>query len=78
MKLSRMLAWEVVLVHLLTGALFGALQIVLLANAGLEHWWVATLVFPVAVFSWLGWAYEGWIMWNGTADLRRNGEKDDD
>lgn len=71
MTLSRLLAWEVVAAHLLTGVLFAAIQAILLASAGLEHWWVVLLVLPVAIFSWLGWAYEGWIIWRGTAGLRK-------
>ncbi len=78
MKLPRLLAWEVVLIHLLTGTLFTLVVGILLANAGLEQWWVIGLLTPLALFSWAGWTYEGWIIWKGTAELRRNGGIRDD
>ena len=53
MTLSRFLGWEIVAVHALTGVLFAIILIVLLANTGLEHWWVALLDLPVAIFSWV-------------------------
>jgi hypothetical protein len=58
-----------------TGALFLTVIGILLANTTLDLWWVVAIFAPLAVFSFLGWAYEGWIIVRGTADLRRGEDK---
>ena len=61
MRLSRVLVWEVVFIHLFTGSLFALVVGILLANAGLGRRWVIGVLAPVAISSWAGWACEGVI-----------------
>lgn len=76
MTLSRLLAWEVVAVHLLTGALFAGALAILLAVSDVDGLWVWVPFSPLIAFAWLGWAYEGWVIWRGTADLRKGEMRD--
>ena len=71
MRLSRLLAWEVVLVHALTGVLFATALAVLALQIDTGHWWLAAALSPIVALSWLGWLYEAWIIWQGTAALRQ-------
>lgn len=74
MNINRLLAWELIFIHALTGALFAMVNVLVLAHIGLSDWWVLALLTPLAVVSWAFWAYEAWIILRVTTDLRRSGD----
>jgi hypothetical protein len=78
MNLNRVLAWEIVGVHLLTGILLAASIVLVLLYMDPEKRWVMGALSPFIVFLWLGWAYEAWIIWRMSAEMRGNGGEPDD
>jgi len=53
MTLSRLLAWEVVAVHVLTGVLFAVALVILFAVTDLDDWRIWLSFIPLIVFAWL-------------------------
>jgi len=70
-RLTRLLAWEIVLVHALTGLLFAASIVLLLAFMDAGKRWVIGAMSPFIVFLWLGWGYEAWIILRMSREMRR-------
>jgi hypothetical protein len=74
-RLNRLLAWEILAVHALTGVMFALSIILLLVFMDAEKRWFMGVLTPFIVFLWIGWAYEAWIIWRMSAEMRRPGEK---
>lgn len=66
--LNRCLGCEVALVHVGHGALYvGAIVLVALELP----WWALLVGAPLILFSVLGWAYEGYLIWPLASRLLR-------
>ena len=70
--LTRYLGFEMLAIHLLTGVLFGVVNVVLFAAVFQRNAWFTPALIPIAVFSWWGWYAEAKFVARVSGDLRRS------
>ena len=76
-NLNRPLAWEILAVHAVTGALYVASVALVALYIDDAKRWVLGALAPFIVFLWLGWMYEAWIILRISSQMRgRGGERD--
>lgn len=56
--LTRYIGWELVAIHVLTGALFLCVNAIILRALTPDRWIAVLGLLPLAVFSWWGWYAE--------------------
>ncbi len=71
--LNRYLGFEILAIHLLTGALFAVINIVLFAVVMERNAWFVAALVPIAAFSWWGWRAEATFVARVSRELRRAG-----
>lgn len=75
--LNRLLAWEIVLVHVLTGVLFAAAIVLVLIFMDADKRWVIGAMSPFIAFLWIGWAWQAQVIFRMSAEMRhREGRRD--
>jgi hypothetical protein len=65
------LSWEMLAIHILTGALFAVITVVFAVALIPDYWWVAIALIPVQLFGWWGWWAEARFVHRALRDLRR-------
>ncbi|HEU4759845.1 MAG TPA: hypothetical protein VFT91_07670 [Dehalococcoidia bacterium] len=76
-RLDRLLAWEIVAVHAVTGALYVASVVLVAVYIDDAKRWVLGALAPFIVFLWLGWMYEAWIILRMSSQMRRQRREKD-
>jgi hypothetical protein len=68
--LAQMLAWDAVLLHLTSAALFIGFHVLIIVNADEHTWWVAGFLIPLLVVMMAGWWIQMQLLLQATARLR--------
>ena len=69
--LVRYVGWEIVGIHMLTGALFAAVTAIILRALLPAHWPLALVVAPLLAWSWWGFYAEARYVIRASRSLRR-------
>jgi hypothetical protein len=69
--LTTYLSWEMLAIHLLTGALFALITVILAVALLPDRWLVALALLPVQLFGWWGWWAEAAFVRDASRSLRR-------
>ena len=67
---ARILAWDAVLVHLTSAALFIGFHVLIIVNAGEHFWWVVGFLTPLLIVMMAGWWIQMELLLRATARLR--------
>ena len=73
--LTRYLSFEMIAIHLLTGALFAVITGVVMVAVVRANVWFALALVPLAAFSWWGWWAEARFVVRASSEMRRYAEK---
>jgi hypothetical protein len=69
-EVARILAWDAVLVHLSSAALFIGFHVLIIVNADEHIWWVLGFLVPLLVVMMAGWWVQMDLLLRATARLR--------
>jgi hypothetical protein len=69
--LTQYVSWEMLAIHLLTGALYAVVTAVVALALLPERWIIAVVLMPFVLFGWWGWWAEARFVRQVSSDLRR-------